>query len=316
MRFDPKKILHLALEEARKFQGATAPNPPVGAVGLNAEGKILSIQAHQRAGSGHAEAKVIDFCRRNHLLSELHSIVVTLEPCNHTGRTPPCTEALLQAQKEGGLQAVYFGCPDPNPRVAGHGATTLRQAGLEVINWNDSEALDLIAPFSHWVQTGRPWVTLKTAYDAQGSMIPPPGQKTFSSPAALLFAHQLRRASDAILTGSGTVLADRPEFTVRHCPDHLEKKRWLVVLDRRQRTPMDWIQSRQQAGFEVHLASNPFDALDFLGAQGVLEVLVEAGPLVSDFFLSRSLWNQHVLITPQGIEIQKCSLASSKEKEK
>lgn len=308
--------LNLALEEAKKFQGATCPNPPVGAVGLNAHGEVLCIAAHEKAGTCHAEAKVIQTLEKQGLLTQLHTLVITLEPCHHHGRTPPCTEALLKASREGGLRRVFFGSPDPNPKVIGQGAQFLKQAGLEVVSLEDSESIALIQPFSHWAQTGRPWVTLKTAYTIEGAMIPPPGQKTFSSPVALKFAHELRRVSDAILTGSGTVLADRPEFTVRHCTDHTDKKRWLVILDRRRRTPQTWIHERENAGFRVQLADDVDEALDFLGSQGVLEVLVEAGPILSSVFLSRSLWNRHVVITPQGIDIRLCSPGSFKKKEK
>jgi len=305
--------LKLALKQAKTFCGATAPNPPVGAAGLNSAGQMIALAAHQKAGTTHAEAQVIKDCRKNGTLSQLDTLVITLEPCHHHGKTPPCTDAILRAAQEGGLHRVYFGTQDPNPRVAGKGALRLKEAGLEVFDLDDLECRQLIAPFSHWIQTGRPWIVLKSAFDAQGSMIPPPGQKTFSSYEALCFAHQLRRSSDAILTGSGTVLADQPEFTVRLCPDHPEKKRWLVVLDRNHRTPKNWIEDREKAGFQIHLADDVDTALNFLGSQGVLQVLVEAGPVLNSTFLSRSLWNEHVIITPQGIEIRKCLQESFKK---
>jgi diaminohydroxyphosphoribosylaminopyrimidine deaminase/5-amino-6-(5-phosphoribosylamino)uracil reductase len=307
-----RAALKLAIAEARRFQGATAPNPPVGAIALDAAGEILSLQAHEKAGTGHAEAKALEDCRQRGLLPRLHTLIITLEPCNHHGRTGPCTEAVLRAAGESRLKHVYYGVQDPNPRVAGQGAQRLREAGLSVVDLDDPDCRDLIGPFSHWIQTGLPWITLKTAYDAEGSMIPPPGQKTFSSPEALKFAHELRKVSDAILTGSGTVLADLPEFTVRHLPDHPDKTRWLAVLDRRDRTPADWIQGRERAGFRFYRGLDVDSTLRFLGSQGVLEVLVEAGPLVTQEFLNRGLWHRHVVITPQGIDIHKCLPASSK----
>lgn len=326
--------LQLAFKEAKNFCGATAPNPPVGAAGLNSAGQIIALAAHQKAGTAHAEAQVIEECRKKGILSQLNTLVITLEPCNHHGKTPPCTEAILNAAQEGGLRRVYFGVQDPNTHVAGKGANRLREAGLEVFDLNDHECQQLIAPFSHWIQTGRPWVVLKTAFNSEcpqsslgslssidslaslaslASMIPPPGQKTFSSYESLCFAHQIRRSSDAILTGSGTVLIDQPEFTVRLCPDHPQKKRWLVVLDRRRRTPKSWIESREKAGFQVQLADDVDAALNFLGSQGVLQVLVETGPILTSTFLSRSLWNEHVVITPGGIEIRKCLQESFKK---
>lgn len=328
-----RPALRLALQEARKYEGATAPNPPVGATGLDSKGQVLSVQAHTRAGTGHAEAKVIEDCRERGLLDQLHTLVITLEPCNHRGRTGPCTEAILQtrqSQTGRGIQRVFFGVVDPNPRVAGQGAKRLQDAGIETHLLSDPDCEELIAPFGKWITTGLPWVTLKTAYNAENSMIPPPGQKTFSSPEALRFAHELRRATDAILTGSGTVLADLPEFTVRLVPDHPGKSRWLVVLDRRGRTPQTWIQDREKAGFRVYIApgvkkspeslpDSTNDALDealrFLGSQGVLNVLVEGGPALTQTIINRSLWDRHVVITPQGIEIRKCLPVSSKKQD-
>ena len=297
-----RHYLSLAVQEARKFRGATAPNPPVGAIGLSQTGEILSLKAHEKAGTGHAEAKVIEDCRARGILSKLDTLLITLEPCNHFGRTPPCTEAILKAAKESALKSVYYGVPDPNPQVTGQGAQRLKDAGLSVVNLNDPEAIELLEPFSHWAIHRRPWVTLKTAYNAEGSMIPPLGQKTFSSPEALRLAHELRKNADAILTGSGTVLSDQPELTVRLVPDHPGKSRWLAVLDRRKRVPESWIEGRKRAGFQVYLGQDLDETLAFLGEKGVLEVLVEAGPLLTETFLSRSLWNHHVIITPEGIK--------------
>jgi diaminohydroxyphosphoribosylaminopyrimidine deaminase/5-amino-6-(5-phosphoribosylamino)uracil reductase len=302
--FSPEEALKIAVSAAMSFRGATAPNPPVGAVALDSEGRLLSVQAHEKAGTGHAEAKVLQECRAKGLLNRIDTLVITLEPCNHHGRTPPCTESILSAFKEGTLRKVYFGTTDPNPKVAGNGAARLRAAGLEVHNLKDVESEKLIEAFSYWIQTGRPFVTLKMAFDNAGSMIPPIGQKTFSNPEALKFAHELRKQSDAILTGSGTVLADLPEFTVRHVKDHSNKMRWLAVLDRRGRVPTSWIAEREKVGFKYYRGESVEETLKFLGEQGVLEVLVEAGPAISQLFLDNNLWNRKVLITPDGIEIQ------------
>lgn len=297
-----------ALERARAFQGATSPNPPVGACALDSEGRILSAQAHEKAGTAHAEIRVLEDCAERGLLQKIHTLVVTLEPCNHQGRTPPCTEGILKARENGAsvLRKVAYGASDPNPRVAGGGAKRLRDAGMEVIALSSPACEELIRPWAHWIQTERPWVTLKTVWrvdsrDAfqRASMIPPDGQKTFSSPTSLKLAHELRKRSDAILTGVGTVLSDSPEFTVRHVPDHLGKKRLLVVMDRQGKTPSSWIQSRQAAGFEVLVRQDLEKTLLELGKRGIVELLVEAGPALSGVFLSSALWNQHFRISVQ-----------------
>lgn len=219
------ETMRLACAEARKWLGATSPNPPVGAAALDSEGKILALTAHQRAGELHAEAVLIEQCRRQNLLHLIDTLCITLEPCNHHGRTPPCTEAIIAA----GIKRVALGARDPNPHVKGGGIERLKQAGIEVISGiNEDECRQLISSFAYAVQTGKPFVTLKRAFDPHGSMIPPPGQKVFTSPGSLRFAHRLRKKSDAILTGSGTILADNPLFTVREIPDFPGKRRfWL-----------------------------------------------------------------------------------------
>jgi diaminohydroxyphosphoribosylaminopyrimidine deaminase/5-amino-6-(5-phosphoribosylamino)uracil reductase len=290
------------ISKASLFAGLTSPNPCVGAAALDRKGKILTVQAHERAGELHAEAKVIRELEISGLLHEAHSLIVTLEPCNHAGRTPPCADAIIKA----GFRKVYFGAKDPNFHVHGGGAEKLRSSGLEVVSPEElpqvtQEACrSLIRTFAHWVKTGRPWVTMKTAMNSHGSMIPPPGQKTFTSPRSLKLAHSLRKRADAILTGSGTLLADHPEFTVRHVPDHSygnsPKARWLAILDRRGRIEPAAITQAKQNGFEVYIGKDLEETLQFLGSKGVLEVLVEAGPTLSQAIITEGFWNQHVLI--------------------
>ena len=271
----------------------TAPNPPVGAVALDASGRIIAAAAHERVGGPHAEAKLLEMCFEKDLLKQIHTLVVTLEPCNHQGRTGPCSEAIIRS----GVQCVVFGAKDPNTRVAGDGAGRLRKAGIQVIEGVlKSECEFLIRSFKHWVTSGWPWVTIKIARNREGSMIPPLGQKTFTAAESLLLAHKLRKRADAILTGSGTVLADNPEFTVRNVPDHVGKTRWLVLMDRRRRVPDKWIKSLETKGFMVQRPESIVDGLKFLGEKGCLEVLVEAGPTLSQEVLDSGLWNEKVTI--------------------
>lgn len=306
-----------ALNRAREFEGATAPNPPVGAVGLTEKGEILSVQAHPKAGTAHAEVRVIEEVRSKGELSRLHTLFVSLEPCNHQGRTGPCSEAVIAA----GVKRVVIGAADPNPQASG-GAERLKAAGIEV-QWIDSrsrlgqECARLIAPFSYRIRTGLPWVTVKQAVrvDAAGAgtagspssketMIPDAGKKTFTRPPSLVLAHALRKRADAILTGSGTVLADRPLFTVRHLADHESRAgsagsaRWLVIMDRRGRvSAADY----RPDGFQIRMGHDLENELRFLSEQGVMEVLVEAGPTLTAAIMRSDFWCRHVLIR-SGIE--------------
>jgi diaminohydroxyphosphoribosylaminopyrimidine deaminase/5-amino-6-(5-phosphoribosylamino)uracil reductase len=292
-----------ALRLAFEHVGATAPNPPVGCLLLDAAGRTLAAAAHRKAGDLHAEAAAIAVSRDNGTFHRIHTVVVTLEPCNHTGRTPPCADAIL------GTPAceLWIGVRDPNPRVAGGGAARLAgEGGLSVRfleNLDHPQTADfaaaarrLIAPFAKRARTGLPWVTVKQARDRSGSMVPPAGRKTFTSETSLDFAHALRKRADAILTGSGTVLADTPEFTVRRVPDFPGKRRQLVILDRRGRVGGSYLDVARARGFDVALETSLLGALARLGEVGALEVLVEAGVELTAAILAGDFWDEHVLI--------------------
>lgn len=299
--------VRLALGCAEAFVGATAPNPPVGCVVLDAAGQILACGAHARAGQAHAEAAALDACRRAGTFGRIHTLVVTLEPCNHSGRTPPCVDAILASP----ARTVWFGARDPNAEVLGGGAERLAAAGLEVGGLDalpHPDAADLaqatrrlIGPFRKWKRTGRPWLTVKQALDAGGGMVPPPGRKTFTSPDSLTLAHRLRRRADAIVTGSGCVLADNPAFTVRRVPDHFGKRRTLAILDRRGRVPAAYVAAARDRGFKVLVRGDLPALLEELGETGVMEVLVEAGPTLLAAILGAGLWDEHVVIRRDAI---------------
>jgi diaminohydroxyphosphoribosylaminopyrimidine deaminase / 5-amino-6-(5-phosphoribosylamino)uracil reductase len=289
------QAMQAALAAAREFEGATAPNPAVGCALLDAQGEVITVAGHQGAGKLHAEAEAIRLARAAGRAEQIHTVVVTLEPCNHHGRTPPCTEAILGTP----ARCVVYGVVDPNPRVAGGGAARLAAAGLDVglYQGNRSDLNRLIAPFAKRVVRGIPFVTVKQALTSDGSMIPPAQQKTFTSPSSLRLAHELRRRADAIITGSGTILSDNPEFTVRLVPDHVGKRRGLYILDRRRRVPQSYIAAAEQRGFQVSLVLDFSTALQLASETGALEVLVEAGPQITDHVLSSSQWDEHVRIT-------------------
>lgn len=295
-----------AIAAAAEYAGATSPNPPVGCVLLDASGEILAVEAHRKAGELHAEARAIAACRAAGTTNRIHTVVVTLEPCNHHGRTPPCAEAILSTP----AREVWIAETDPNPRVEGGGAAHLKSEGVSVrflseLDHPDAahlagEAERLIAPFAKWVTTGRPFVAIKQALDETGSMIPPQGQRTFTSETSLTLAHRMRRRADAILTGNATILADNPEFTVRRVPDHPGKSRILAILDSTGRVPADYLTEATRRGLRPMLFTDIDDALACLGSEGVHEVLVEAGPTITAAILASDLWDEHVAIKRIG----------------
>ncbi len=296
----------LALAEARLFEGATAPNPAVGCALLDRSGAVLAVAAHH--GLPHAEARAIAVARTAGLVDMIDTVVVTLEPCDHMGRTGPCTEAILATP----ARAVWYGVADPNLTAAG-GAVRLADAGLTVQSLAQlqhpetgalrAQVVRLAAPFVMRVTRGRPFVTVKQALNAAGKMIPPAGHKTFTGPAALQLAHELRRRADAIVTGSGTILADTPEFTVRHVPDFAGKSRVLCILDRRGRVDLAYQRGAEARGFRVMIAQNIEQALLDLGAMGCNEALVEAGPSVLGSIEALGCWDEWVTISQPNDQI-------------
>ncbi|MBG1232087.1 bifunctional diaminohydroxyphosphoribosylaminopyrimidine deaminase/5-amino-6-(5-phosphoribosylamino)uracil reductase RibD [Aestuariivirga litoralis] len=285
--------MRAALSAARECEGATAPNPPVGCALLDASGKIITTAAHHGAGQLHAEALAIKQARELGRVNDIHTVVVTLEPCNHHGRTPPCTEAILATP----AKSVIIGARDPNPKVTGGGAALLHAKGIEVVFAESTELQRLIAPFRKVAKLGLPWLTVKQAINLQGTMIPPQGEKTFTSPASLNLAHQLRRRADAIITGSGTILADDPHFTVRNVEDFPNKRRKLILFDRRRRVPQAYVDAATARGFTIEFHHHLGEALHSVVAGGGLEVLVEAGPLLTAHVLASPFWDEHVRIS-------------------
>ncbi|GAD10485.1 pyrimidine reductase [Gluconobacter frateurii NBRC 103465] len=296
----------VAIASAVDTLGATSPNPSVGCALLDGEGRILTVGIHPKAGQPHAEAMALAQARDVGVLEQARAAIVTLEPCNHTGRTPPCSEALRNSP----IEHVWIGVADPTPQAAG-GAARLREmpGGRNVTFLNDVPELAdlhrdcraLLAPFQNRVTRHRPWISVKQALDQNGSMIPPAGQTTFTSVASLTLAHRLRRATDAIITGVGTVLADRPRFTVRRVRDHADRaKRLLVVCDRHRRLPADWKAEMEQSGFDVLTSTDLLAVPTMLADRGVNWAMVEAGPALLKSVSDAGLWDDWLTIRKDG----------------
>ena len=199
-----------ALALAALAEGRTSPNPLVGAVVLNSEGRLVGEGFHARSGEPHAEVGAL---AQAGTAAAGGTLIVTLEPCCHHGRTPPCTRAVLQA----GVSRVVVALEDPDPRVAGGGIAQLRQAGVEVITGVlRQEAAEQNRAFLHRVRTGRPWGVLKWAMGLDGRTALPNGTSQWISGAdSRRWVHQLRAGCDAVIVGGGTVRADDPLLTSR-----------------------------------------------------------------------------------------------------
>ncbi len=221
-----------ALELARRGLGRTAPNPAVGAVVVR-DGQVVAEGWHHAAGQPHAEIEALAAAGEAARDADLY---VTLEPCCHYGRTPPCTDAIIAA----GIARVIYACSDVDPRVAGQGETILKAAGVEVISGllGDEAKRTNEAYFKH-KRTGLPFVTLKLACTLDGKVAGRTGDsKWVTGEQAREYVHQLRDQNDAVMVGIGTVLSDNPALTTR-LPGDEGRDALRVVVDTQARTPAD-----------------------------------------------------------------------------
>lgn len=225
-----ERYMRRALELARRAEGRTAPNPAVGAV-IVQDGVIVGEGFHPAAGEPHAEIFAL---RQAGAAASGATLYVTLEPCCHSGRTGPCSTAVIAA----GIVRVVAGCRDPNPKVAGGGFEQLEAAGIEVESGIlGPECRRLIAPFAKHIRTGLPYVTLKAGMTIDGAVATASGESQWITGAeSRLAVHHLRATHDAIIVGIGTVLADNPRLTTR-LPPGGGKNPLRIVVDSTLRTP-------------------------------------------------------------------------------
>ena len=226
-------LMRQALEAAERGRYGASPNPMVGAVLLSRDGEVVAVGAHLRCGGPHAEvAALAEGAER----AVGGTMVVTLEPCAHQGRTPPCVDALLAA----GISRVVIGTRDPNPVVNGRGVEVLRSAGVEVVEGVEEDACRALnRRFFHWAASGRPYVTLKMAMTMDGKLAARGGRSRWiTSEASRREGYAMREEYDALLVGVNTVLADDPRL-VRHLGLNPNRHLMRVVLDTSLRTPHD-----------------------------------------------------------------------------
>lgn len=321
---------------AKKGLGKTHPNPYVGCV-LVSESGLVGEGFHESFGKIHAEAMAIEDAKKRsggQLDPKVPlTLYSTLEPCDHFGKTPPCTQAILQNRPP--IHRVVIGTIDPSPFVSGKGIDRLKKGGVDVhIGVCAQECLQMNEDYFHWVKTRLPYVTLKVAVSLDGRMAAPDkSSKWISSSKGLAFAHRLRYQADAILVGIETVLADNPRLTARTLSGRVMKEPIRVILDSGLRLPGNALMINQEnpsktwifcasdhdamakkalmdkgvSVFVVNKASE-FGGLDLkeilalLGSRGMINLLVEGGSRVLSSFVLSGLYDKlYMNIAPKII---------------
>lgn len=273
-----------AIEAGERARRTVTPRPWVGAVVVPAEGTGVVFDGSTDGRDGpHAEP--VALAAAGHAARGA-TVYVTLEPCSHHGRTPPCADALIAA----GVARVVVGVEDPDPQVSGQGIAKLRAAGIEVlVGVGADEVVAQLAPYLHHRRTGRPYVVLKLAATLDGRIAAPDGTSQWiTGPEARADAHRLRADCDAILVGAGTVRADDPSLTVRLPAgetDGVEPRRF-VLGD---------IPTGAKVAPATSLRGELSEILDRLGDEGVVQLLVEGGATVAHDFHAAGLVDRYVL---------------------
>jgi len=270
--------MRLAIERSNQVKGATYPNPPVGAVVLDADGEVVGVGGTAPAGGDHAEVVAL---RRAGRLAAGGVAVITLEPCNHFGKTPPCVDALLEAR----VTTVVYAVTDPN-KIAAGGASRLTEAGVQVRSGvlGDEVAAGPLREWLHKQRTGRPHVTWKYASSVDGRSAAADGSSQWiSSEASRLDLHRRRGAADAIVVGTGTVLADDPTLTARLPDGSLAEKQPLrVVVGKREITSEARVLNDDSRTMVIR-THDPGEVLQSLADR--TDVLLEGGPTLAGAFL-------------------------------
>ena len=267
-----RKFMEHALVLAARARGRTSPNPLVGAV-IVRDGEIIGEGYHQKAGQAHAEIHALNQAKG---FAEGATMYVTLEPCCHWGRTPPCTEALIRAK----LASVFVAMKDPNPQVAGDGIRQLEEAGIRVqVGICETESRQLNEVFIKYITTQLPFVILKSAISLDGKIATASGESQWiTSETSREKVHEIRAQVDAILVGVGTVLQDNPSLTVR-LPKKQNGDPIRVVVDSRGRTPLGAkvFNPDSNAGTLIAVTENaPSEKLEALKSAGADVLIIEA----------------------------------------
>lgn len=299
------KYMRRALQLARLGAGHTSPNPMVGAVIVGPDGTIIGEGWHRQCGQGHAEVNAVASVKDDKLLRN-STIYVTLEPCSHYGKTPPCARLLI----EKGIPRVVVGCLDPFKEVSGRGVAMLREAGIEVVvGMLEKECRELNRRFMTAHTSGRPWVQLKWAQTADGYIALPPevGENPLhmSTPVTMRLMHRQRSLCDAIVVGAATARIDNPSLTTRYWPG---KSPLRVVLSRNlsmgdnlnlltdglptivyNNTKNETVGAVEYVKMDT---STPHAWLEDLYRRKVTSVMVEGGAQVLQYLIDAGMWDE------------------------
>lgn len=305
-----EKYMMRALQLARQGGGHTSPNPMVGAVVMH-EGRIIGEGFHRCCGQAHAEVNAIASVHNQSLLHE-STIYVTLEPCSHYGKTPPCAKLLIDK----GIGSVVVGTLDPFEKVSGRGVAMLREAGIEVtVGVLERECRQLNKRFFTAHTTGMPWVLLKWAQSNDGFLADERGRVLFSTPLTLGLMHRERAMVDAIVVGANTVRIDNPSLTTRHWSGNSPLR---VIMDQNLSLPSDskvltdggntLIYNNKKEGIEgcVEWAkldtTQPETWLRDLYRRGITSVMVEGGANLLQQMIDARAWNEmRIEVSPSNL---------------
>ena len=300
-----EKYMRRALQLARQGAGHTSPNPMVGAVIVGPDDTIIGEGWHRRCGEAHAEVNAVASVTDPELLKD-STIYVTLEPCSHYGKTPPCARLLI----ERGIPRVVVGCLDPFVKVSGRGVAMLREAGVEVVvGVLEQECRDLNRRFMTSHTTGRPWVQLKWAQTADGFIALPPdaGENPLhmSTPVTMRLMHRQRALCDAIVVGAATARIDNPSLTTRYWPGRSPLRVVLsgrlsisdnlnMLQDGLPTIVYNGVKSEACGAVEYVMldTGNSKSWLEDLYRRGVTSVMVEGGTQVLQQLIDAGIWDE------------------------
>jgi len=306
-------FMNRCLELARRGAGLVSPNPMVGAVVVH-EGRIIGEGWHQRYGDAHAEVHAIRSVADSALLKS-STLYVSLEPCSHTGKTPPCADLII----ESGIRSVIIGVGDPNPKVSGAGIRRLLDVNISVTcPVAEQAARELNAGFLSAHERARPWVILKWAQSSDGFMAPADGRRiAISGDEARSLVHQWRATEDCVLVGTSTALLDDPELTVRYAEG---RNPCRAVLDMGCRLPNTlklfdgtartfllnsrYSEDRGDVRYRLVDASTslPHGIIGALHTERIQSVIVEGGAKLLNSFISAGLWDEaRIFVSPYSL---------------